>query len=192
MANHQMNNEDMMRIKNLTLAPYIQLAVSLIDKPRECLSNMFRHAFSTLGILIDYGYTDPVLLKAAVIHDLIEDIPDFDQKRILELEDGPAVLQLVLEVTKRKGESKPQFLNRIKNTGSDKAKILKSADRISNVCELGFITKKSFVSRYINETEKYILPIAEDVNKYMVVELKDLIASRKKMLEILNDNNVSI
>jgi len=33
---------------------------------------MFRHQMSTLAILLDYKFADPVLLKAAVIHDLFE------------------------------------------------------------------------------------------------------------------------
>ena len=33
---------------------------------------MFRHQISTMGILLDYKIIDPVLLKAAVIHDLFE------------------------------------------------------------------------------------------------------------------------
>ena len=33
---------------------------------------MFRHQISTMGILLDYKIIDPVLLKAAMIHDLFE------------------------------------------------------------------------------------------------------------------------
>lgn len=174
----------MEKIKGLTLAPYIQLSVSLIDKPRQCLSNMFRHAFSTLAILIDYGYTDSVLLKASVIHDVIEDIPNFDQTEITRLEDGQDVLNLVLEVTKKEGEKKSDFLIRIANTGSCNSKILKCADRISNLHDLGFTTNIKFINKYVVETEKYIVPIAESVNKYMLIEINDLIKSRKNIAKL--------
>lgn len=182
---HCMNDEDMKKLEKLTLAPYIQLAICLVDKPRKSCFNMFRHQMATLGILFDYGYTDSILLKASVIHDVVEDIPDFDQNRILRLQDGQNVLNLVLEVSKRKGEKKETFLKRIKESGSDNAKILKSADRISNLYDLGFLTDKSFIQRYLSESEKFIIPIAEDVNKYMVIEINDLIISRKSMLSKL-------
>ena len=50
--------------------------MALIGVKRRSGSNMFRHQISTMGILLDYKITDPVLLKAAVIHDLFEDAPD--------------------------------------------------------------------------------------------------------------------
>ncbi len=181
---HCMSQENMEKIKNVTLAPYIQLSVSLIDKPRQCLSNMFRHAFSTLAILIDYGYTDSVLLKASVIHDVIEDIPNFDHNEIKRLDEGNDVLGLVLEVTKRENEKKDDFLTRIANTGSFNSKVLKCADRISNLHDLGFTTNIKFINKYVIETEKYIIPIAETVNKYMLVEINDLVKSRKNIAEL--------
>ena len=57
------------------MAPYIVKAMALIGVRRRAGSNMFRHQISTMGILLDYKIVDPVLLKAAVIHDLFEDAP---------------------------------------------------------------------------------------------------------------------
>lgn len=182
--NHHMNNEDMLKIKSLTLAPYIQLSISLIDKPRIYGGNAFRHCMDTMGILIDYGYCDPALLKAAVVHDLIEDCPEFDQTKISYIDsDGPAVLNLVLEVSRKPEETKPTFLTRIKNEGSFNAKVLKCADRISNMISLGFISSTKFIAKYANETEKYIYPIAKEVNIYMLAELTDLVKSRRFLLD---------
>ena len=50
--------------------------MALIGVQRRGGSNMFRHQFSTMAILLDYKIVDPVLLKAAVIHDLFEDAAD--------------------------------------------------------------------------------------------------------------------
>jgi GTP pyrophosphokinase len=61
------------RLSRLTLAPYIVKAMALISVRRRGGSNMFRHQLSTMAILLDYKIIDPVLLKAAVIHDLFED-----------------------------------------------------------------------------------------------------------------------
>ena len=60
---------------SITMAPYIVKAMALIGVKRRGGSNMFRHQISTMAILLDYKIIDPVLLKAAVIHDLFEDAP---------------------------------------------------------------------------------------------------------------------
>jgi len=178
-----MNTEQMNQLSGLRLAPYIQLSTFLIGKSREGGGNMFRHQLDTMSILIDYKYIDAILLKASLVHDVLEDIPDFNHNILLSIDvDSHAVYDLVLEVTRRNGESKPEFLTRIMEKGSRMAKILKVADRISNMISLGFVNNLEFVERYINETEKYLLPLASETDKNMYTELKDLVASRRKYL----------
>src|SRR5512132_423728 len=86
-------------LARVTLAPYIVKATALIGVKRKGGSNMFRHQISTMGILLDYKIVDPVLLKAAVIHDLFEDAPQMPGVTREEIErlddDGPAVYALV-------------------------------------------------------------------------------------------------
>lgn len=176
---HHMSDDQMHKLMNITIAPFLVYSYELIDSPRMSGGNMFRHQWNTMGILLDYGYYDPVLLKAAVVHDVIEDIPDFRESEFINLEDGAAVLSLVKEVSKRKGEKKSSFLIRIKNEGSFNAKILKVADRIDNITGLGAVADKRFVEKYMRETEEYIYSIAEEVNQYMLSELKYLIGLRK-------------
>ena len=174
----------MMQRKGTHLAPYIQIATNLIGKSREGGGNMFRHQLDTMAILIDYGCIDSVLLKASVVHDLLEDVPGFNHNTLLSIDfESHAVYNLVLEVTRREGETKPDFLTRIRESGSQNAKILKVADRISNMISLGFVNNLEFVERYINETERYILPVASEVSQYMLRELGDLLKSRRKYLE---------
>lgn len=178
-----MAQEEMIRLKSMHLAPYIQLATELIGKRRRSGGNMFRHQIDTFGILMDYGYIDSVLLKAAVIHDLVEDVPDLDRDRILEIDDeSQAVYQLVLEVTRRPVEPKNAFLTRILEYGSPQALVLKSADRISNMISLGYTTDVAFIRRYADETEKFVYPIAQKVNTEMLDELVELVATRREFL----------
>lgn len=180
----QMENEKMLQLKNILLAPYMQLATSLIGKQRHAGGNMFRHQLDTMTILIDYGYIDGVLLKASCVHDVIEDVPDFDANRIRSAdEDGEEVLRLVLEVTKREGEGKNDFLHRIIVEGSQKAKILKTADRISNMISLGWVNDPKFINRYCDETEFFVFPIALEVDYNMYQELISLVMTRRKYLE---------
>jgi (p)ppGpp synthase/HD superfamily hydrolase len=178
-----MTTDEMVHLRETHLAPYIQLATILIGKNRSGGGNMFRHQLDTMAILIDYGYTDSVLLKASIVHDVLEDIPDFNHNLLLSIDyESHLVYELVQEVTRIQGETKAEFLTRILESGSHNAKILKVADRISNMISLGFVNDMEFVSRYTDETERYIYPIAESVNMYMVTELTDLVASRRKYL----------
>jgi (p)ppGpp synthase/HD superfamily hydrolase len=178
-----MKEPDMLRLKGMQLAPYIQLATALIGKRRQGGGNMFRHQIDTMGILIDFGYIDSVLLKASVIHDLVEDVDDLDPDDILQIDgESAAVYRLVLEVTRRPVETKEDFLVRIFRFGSDQAKVLKSADRISNMISLGYVSDIEFVRRYVEETEKYIYPIAQAVNADMLAELRSLVESRRALI----------
>ncbi|MDR2543304.1 MAG: hypothetical protein LBC80_07655 [Treponema sp.] len=179
-----MNTEQMDQLSGFRIAPYIQIAAALIGKSRTGGGNMFRHQLDTMAILIDYKYIDSVLLKASVIHDILEDIPDISHNYLLSIDfESHAVYSLVQEVSRRDGESKPEFLTRIKESGSLNAKILKVADRISNMISLGFVNNLDFVERYIDETEQYLIPLAADVNRDMLIELTDLVKSRRKSLE---------
>ena len=178
---------------SLRLAPYIVKAMALIGVTRRSGSNMFRHQISTFGILLDYKVIDPVLLKAALIHDLFEDagsMPGVTQREISALDaDGPAVYDLVMEVTIRTvdgvKEPKRDYLRRIMLEGTPRAKTLKLADRISNLFALGFVHDPEFVRRYLAETEDCVLPYAREVNADMFRELSDLIASRKRLPPIV-------
>ena len=178
-----MTTDEMLHLKSTFVAPYIQLATALIGKTREGGGNMFRHQLDTMATLIDYGYIDSVLLKAAVVHDLIEDVPEFNRNILLSVDyESPEVYDLVMEVTRYPDEPKPKFLTKILETGSHKAKVLKVADRISNMIALGFVIQTDFIQRYIEETVQYIYPIAEEVDKAMLSELKSLVESRRKYL----------
>lgn len=179
------------RLGGMTLAPYIFKAMALIGVRRRAGSNMFRHQISTMGILLDYKFIDPVLLKASVIHDLFENalgMPGVSREEIVRIDqDGPAVYDLVMEVTIRVidgiREPKSVYLTRVMKSASPKAKILKLADRISNLVSLGFVHEEAFVRRYLAETREHILPHAEQINADMFRELSDLVKDREQRLE---------
>ena len=177
------------KLKNLVLAPYIIKATALIGKERNVGGNQFRHAMATLAILIDYKLMDDyVLLKAAVIHDLLEDVPETNESDLRKIDNqADQVVDLVKEVTKPAGISKINFLKGILEHGSRNAKILKVADRISNLTDLhrDQYSRKE-MRQYLDQTEQLILPMAAEVNKDMATELKDLIDKRRKRLNLLN------
>ena len=180
----KMRAEEMQRLSDMHLAPFMQLSTGLIGKARHAGGNMFRHQIDTMGILIDYGYIDSVLLKASVIHDLVEDVPGYNHNLILEVDSEAAeVYDLVLEVTKKEGQAKNDYLRGIIEHGSERAKILKCADRISNMTSLGFVTDPAFIQRYCDETEYFIFPIALEVDYNMYQELISLVITRRQYLE---------
>jgi (p)ppGpp synthase/HD superfamily hydrolase len=176
-----MKDTDRRLLEALVLAPYIQKATALIGTGRRCGGNQFRHSMATLAILIDYGCYDPILLKAAVIHDLFEDFPDSNPEEIRSLdEDGPIVVETVFEVTRRE-PTKSEFLARVRDSGSLRARLLKVADRISNLTDLHLgVFDPEAIERYLDETEEFVLPMAESVAPQMAVELRDLIQSRRR------------
>jgi (p)ppGpp synthase/HD superfamily hydrolase len=179
---------DTEKLKNLVLAPYIIKATALIGRQRNVGGNQFRHAMATFAILLDYKlFDDYVLLKAAVIHDLIEDVPETDEKELRQIdEQANAVVDLVLEVTRPINITKEIFLKKILEEGSVNAKIIKVADRISNLTDLhrDYYSKSRMIS-YLDQTEKYVLPMALEINKDMAIELKDLITIRRKQMNYL-------
>jgi (p)ppGpp synthase/HD superfamily hydrolase len=172
----------------IRLAPYICKARALIGVPRIGGDNMFRHQMMTLTVLLDYLVIDSVLLKAAIIHDIAEDareMPGLSRDEIVNIDaEGEQVYDLMIEVTRRvdehgKKEPKSRYLRRIMESGSSRAKVLKLADRISNLISLGWVHDRVFVERILAETREYILPHAQDINADMDRELRDLIASRE-------------
>ena len=59
------------------------------------------------------------------------------------------------------------------------------ADRISNLTDLHreqYSNEK--MKAYLDQTEKYVLPMAREVNAYMALELQDLIAVRRKIISL--------
>jgi len=176
------------KLKNLVLAPYILKATALIGIIRGVGGNQFRHAMATMAILLDYKFFDDyVLLKASVIHDLFEDVPTTNEMDI-RIIDGQAddVVRLVREVTRPEEMDKADYLKRILYHGSRYAKILKCADRISNLTDLHTDTQTDQkIIDYLDQTEKYVLPMAEQVNEDMFRELSDLIKSRRRFLKII-------
>ncbi|MEI7727339.1 MAG: hypothetical protein WCK09_19670 [Bacteroidota bacterium] len=178
---------DLTTLQNLVLAPYILKATALIGVKRKVGGNQFRHSFATLGILLDYKYFhDAVLLKASLLHDLLEDLPETAVDDIRKIDhDGYKVVDLVLEVTRRKDEDKRTYMNRVLTEGSINAKILKCADRISNLTDLHLDTHtNNKISDYLDQTEEFVLPMAREVSKDLVIELTDLVAKRRELCKL--------
>ena len=178
-----MDNQETNALKNIALAPYLQVATALIGKKRSIGGNQFRHVWATAGILIDHKVIEPVILKAGVLHDLKEDASyAYFPEQIKNIDsDGPRVVELIEELSIRENETKAEYLLRVMKTGTREAKLIKLADRISNLTDIQLgIFDIDKVQRVLSETQDYILPYAKNINKNMYYEIEDLIGSRTK------------
>ncbi|MCL2039598.1 MAG: hypothetical protein FWG85_04115 [Bacteroidetes bacterium] len=181
-----MDNFETNKLNSMVIAPYIQVATALIGKTRKIGGNQFRHNWSTLGILIDHKIIDAPILKASVIHDLKEDAPESyypGQIKLIDA-DGNKVVELVEELSIGIDETKAMYLERVIQRGTEEAKIIKLADRISNLIDIQLgIFDVYKIRQTLDETEKYILPFAKNINENMYLEMSDLITSRTRYVK---------
>lgn len=183
-----MTNDERSKLEHIVLAPYIQKATTLIRKQRKGGGNMYRHCFYVMGVLIDYHYIDSIMLKSAILHDIIEDCPEFEPNEIIYLDgDGHRVYEVVLELSKKGTETKIDYLEGLKNI-SRKAKIIKCADRISNLVDVNIYTLGlEKTKKLISQTKNYILPLAKEVNENMFNEINDLVKLRNDLVNFYED-----
>lgn len=192
-----MDNKEMYSLSGMVLAPWIQKASALVGVRRRVGGNQFRHCMAAMTILIDYHFVDSAILKASIIHDLLEDFSSASSDEIRNVDsEGEKVLELVLELTRDpKKETKKEYFNRLIFNSSSEAKIIKLADRISNLTDLHlFVFSEEKTESYLNQTEDQIYPmidmlLASDIpenQKKMVKEMKkeiqDLILLRRTYL----------
>ena len=125
------------------------------------------HLLEALEVLVrGAGVTDPAVLDAALLHDVVEDTAA--TLADVEAAFGPEVTELVDWVTKppaggagrqAKRAAKSAYLRRLRDA-PPAAVVVKLADRVSNVQRLDQMPP-DFQRRYYAETETYILPLAE-------------------------------
>lgn len=95
------------------------------------------HPLAVARLLWDAGHRDPDLICAAYLHDTIE---DGDITRMdLMTRFGDRVATLVDAMTKRKGETLDEYLDRLYATGGNDAVRLKLADRKHNTSQLNLL-----------------------------------------------------
>ena len=126
------------------------------------------------------------LLAAALCHDLIEDIA-FEhggKELITEFHLDPRVYEIVKLVSKRSDftiEEERQFFDKIQK--NPLALLLKLADRGNNVEDLYNMSKKK-LDEYLEETERYFLPMS-DYGIYKYPELSIAIHILRDKITIL-------
>ncbi|MGK5550002.1 HD domain-containing protein [Actinomadura kijaniata] len=137
------------------------------DQRRPTGAPYLEHLLEALEVLVrGAGVTDPAMLAAALLHDVVEDT----DATVADVEAGfgADVAELVDWLTKppaagpdrqAKRAAKAAYLRRL-GDAPERAVLVKLADRVSNVQTLDRMAP-DFQRRYYAETVTYILPMAE-------------------------------
>jgi len=147
------------------VAKAVQFAVRYHgDQTRPTGAPYAEHLLEALEVLVrGAGVTDPGILQAAVLHDVVEDTPCSidDVRRAF----GARVAEMVAWVTKPepaagidRKTAKEAYLSRLQDAPDD-AVLVKLADRVSNVQTLRNLRLPK-QRQYYAETVRYIMPLA--------------------------------
>lgn len=135
----------------------------------------YLHPYAVAEILKNKGF-DEEYQATGLLHDILEDT-NGKQEEILSLSNNK-VLQAVLLVTKEKDYNMQDYITRIEK--NDIAKMVKLADRYHNLKE-SLLTKPSFKKKYIKETEKWYIKMAEGT--CFEEDIKEVFENLKNSLE---------
>ena len=140
----------------------------------------FEHLRAVALILIDYlRIRDHELIVAAILHDIVEDIPDWTVDRVRK-EFGDRVAYLVEYLTKPSEREYPkkEDRDRVYHQRFDAAPreffLIKCSDRLHNTITLGTCAKEKR-HRKIVETWRYYMPFAE-MHLILLHELEEALA----------------
>lgn len=145
------------------------------DQQRDSGEPFAEHPRRVALILTEeVGITDPEMLSAALLHDLIEDANPHGMWvltwRSMRVVFGKRVHDLVRVLTKKPGERREHYFGRVA-CADDDASVIKLADRLDNLRTLS-AWGADHQRRYIEETRSVLLPIAERVNAYLADEIR--------------------
>jgi (p)ppGpp synthase/HD superfamily hydrolase len=131
------------------------------DQTRPAGEPYVHHLLEALEIAVDSGATDPDVLVAVLLHDVVEDTPcTLDEVRA---EFGDRVAELVAWVTKPEGGDAGQRERYLAAFASAPADVLtvKLSDRYSNVQRLDTHPRPAKRAKYYAETVRFVVPLAE-------------------------------
>src|SRR5205085_317645 len=153
-----------------------------------------RHPLRVALALVDeLEVTRPALVCAALLHDVIEDSPDYYAhgpvtRADVSREFGEEVAELVWLLSKFEDVTLPAYLAAIEEAAATGAPLVKLADRLDNLRSLVRSSKVDKIRRYIRTTEIFYLPMAARTNHYLYDELKRLLeAARRHLADVTRE-----
>lgn len=140
----------------------IALSISRVahmkQRRKDKITPYLTHPLYVTNLLVMMGVDDDVVLAASLLHDVLEDT-EITKEELLTYEIGEEVLYLVELLTKESGLNDDQltkYFNEIKK--DERAALIKCSDRVHNCSTLENFKREKILS-YIDETEKYVLPL---------------------------------
>lgn len=139
------------------------------------------HPIRVKEILKEKGIKDEEYLITALFHDLIEDT-DASKEDIIKY-GNEKIYQAVKILSKEKDYVMDEYISNIKST--EMTKLVKLADRISNLEDAHCTEDLNFMKHYIEETGEYYIPLSkgtifEDDMQARYDELKSYYSEYKK------------
>jgi len=104
----------------------------------------------------------PEIVQACLLHDVVEDTDIELSENTLKIWDlewtfSQDTIQMILDCTKKKDESRNDFIEKMKILEWD-AKIIKCIDRLHNIIRSFGIKDALYIERYLKETKEVYLP----------------------------------
>ncbi|NUM80148.1 bifunctional (p)ppGpp synthetase/guanosine-3',5'-bis(diphosphate) 3'-pyrophosphohydrolase [bacterium] len=141
------------------------------------------HPIRVANILMDeVAVIKGDMICAALLHDVIEDCDI--TLRELKNNFNDRIAQMVKTLSKDpslENHKKVYYETIVK--ADDEVKLIKVCDRLDNLRSLRFSYNKTRIRRYIRETEKKYLPLAETKNPYIFREMKHEVVILKSRLK---------
>jgi (p)ppGpp synthase/HD superfamily hydrolase len=142
------------------------------------------------ALVTELEITRPALVCAALLHDVIEDSPEYYAAGAVTRDDiarefGEEVAEVVWLLSKFEDVTLPAYLAAIEAAAATGAPIVKLCDRLDNLRSLVRSPKVDKIRRYIRTTEIFFLPMAARTHPYLYGELERLVAvARRHLFEI--------
>ncbi len=153
------------------------------------------HPLRVCAYLVSLNLEDDILLSAALLHDVVEDvdyIKEFPKALVEEYKLDKEVLDVVLAVTKNiKGMTSKQeelYYDGVKKNW--RALLVKLSDRVNNISTMQDFSEEKRM-QYIEETKNFILPLCS-YGKLYYPELSNVITAIKYQLTSICDSIVLI
>ena len=160
------------------------------DEPRDNGQRYFEHLRTVAIILIERGFRDKDTVTVALLHDILENTNTHPRIIVKQFPNHiiwrslyalskkiPFFDPLTGQLHDRMEKEISVYFSRIASS-DELVRRVKLADRLHNLRTMQAWTRNR-QERYITETETYILPIAENTDRWFLQELKAAIADVK-------------
>lgn len=139
----------------------------------------YLHPIQVANILKEKGFDENYQI-VALFHDLLEDT-NTTYEEILKIS-NKNIADAVVLLSKEPNYIMEQYMKKIKE--NEIAKMVKLADRLHNLSEVHFASRK-FIDKYINETKEWYIDLANET-----VFEKDINRELEKLINLNNNEKI--